>query len=881
MLLESGTKLGAYEILGRIGAGGMGDVYRAADKRIGREVAIKVLPSNFSQDPDRLARFEQEARAAGMLNHPGILNVYDIGHENGTHFLVLELLEGETLRDKLKSALSQRKTIDYALQIAKGLSAAHDKGIIHRDLKPENLFVTNDGRVKILDFGLAKLTQTEAPAAEHSKLETGVQLSTPGMILGTVGYMSPEQVRGKPSDARSDIFSFGVILYEMISGKRAFHADTAADTMSAILGKEPSDLSETNPNLSPAMNRIVEHCMEKDPAQRFQSMHDVAFYLENLSGVSTTSIAAPAVAPTHSRIKSLLPWLVALMMTLFAAIALFSPTRKEIPKSEKAVMRFMFPLEGTQRATFNAYGSLAMSPDGSSVVYTGVEDQQIRLYLRNLNTFESRPIAGTEGARAPFFSPDGKWLGFFTAHELKKVQLSGDTPVTLTRIANPRGASWGDNGTIVFSPFYYAGLNKISADGGTAQSLTTVDKSKGERNHRWPFVLPGGKVALFTIGHGGRWSDATIGAVRVDTGERKVVLQGGFGARYLPTGHLIFGRGDALYVIGFDPEKLETYGDSVMLVSGVSENGAGSLEYAFSQNGILITLPAGASYDEGGTTAILNRKGERLPGPLDSVVLSDPQFSPDNSRLAGFRKFEIWIYDLARGTSTRLTSEARTGWPKWTGDGKRVAYASERLGLWNPFWRAADGSDQEQVVIKNESVLVPTKWSRDNKKLLLFKDSQQTDTDVMVFDTSDGKLHDLVATPASETDGIFSPDDKWIAYTSDESGRDEIYVRSFQGPPGRWLVSTNGGTNVMWKQQNEILYRVGKKVMSVPIQTSPSFSAGTPELLFEGAYLQMDVTSDHQRFVTTVQKEKDRQDHLNVTINWFEEVLKRAPIAKK
>ena len=881
MKIESGTKLGAYEILGRIGAGGMGDVYRAADKRIGREVAIKVLPSNFSKDPDRLARFEQEARAAGMLNHPGILNVYDIGHENGAHFLVLELLEGETLREKLKSPLSQRKTIDYALQIAKGLSAAHDKGIIHRDLKPENLFVTNDGRIKILDFGLAKLTQTDTPTAEHSKLETGVQLSTPGMILGTVGYMSPEQVRGKPSDARSDIFSFGVILYEMISGKRAFHSDTAADTMSAILGKEPAELSESNPNLSPAMNRIVEHCMEKDPSQRFQSMHDVAFYLENLSGVSKTTITAPAIAPGRSRMKSLLPWAVATLMTVIAAIAWFSAEWNEAPQSKNVVMRFLIPLEGGQRTIFNAYGSITISPDGRSVVYTGVENQQIQLYLRNMDTFESKPIVGTEGGRAPFFSPDGKWLGFYTAHELKKVQLSGDTPVTLSRIANSRGANWGDDGTIVFSPFYYAGLSKISANGGKPQSLTTVDKSKGERNHRWPFVLPGGKVALFTIGHGGRWSDATIGAVRVDTGERKVVLRGGFGARYLPTGHLIFGRGDALYVIGFDTEKLETYGDPVLLVSGVSDNSAGSLEYAFSKNGILITLPAGVTYDEGGTLAILNRKGERLPGPLDSVVLSDPQISPDNSLITGSRKFEIWIYDMARGTSTRLTSESRTGWPKWTSDSKRVTYASERLGLWNPFWRAADGSDQEQLVIKNESVIVPSNWSHDDKKLLVFRERQETDTDLMIFDSTDGKLHDFVATPASELEGIFSPDGKWIAYTSDESGRTEIYVRSFQGPAGRWLVSTNGGLNPMWKQQNEILYRNGKKVMRVPVQTSPSFSAGTPELLFEGAYLQMDVTSDHQRFVASVQKEKEKQDELNVIVNWFEEVRERAPLTRK
>lgn len=880
MTLQSGARLGPYEIVAPIGAGGMGEVYRALDPRIGREVAIKVLPSAFAENADRLARFEQEARAAGMLNHPGILSVYDVGHEKSAFYLVSELLEGQTLREKLGSPLPQRKVIEYALQIAKGLAAAHDKGIIHRDLKPENLFVTNDGRVKILDFGLAKLTQTEAATSQVSRLETGAPLSVAGMVLGTVGYMSPEQVRGKPSDARSDIFSFGVILYEMISGKRAFHGETAADTMSAIMGKEPPQVLDTNPGFSPAVARIVEHCMEKDPAQRFQSMHDVAFYLETISGVSTTSITAPAVAPARSGVKGLLPWMVAALMTVIAAVGWFSAERNGTPQPEKAVMRLVIPLEAEQRTVFDAYGSVAVSPDGRTIVYTGVEKQQLRLYLRDMDAFESRVIPGTEGGRAPFFSPDGKWLAFFTPHDLKKVLLSGGSPVTLCRVAKSRGGSWGDDGTIVFTPFYYAGLSRIPVNGGTPQPVTEVDKSQGERNHRWPFVLPGGKAALFTIGVGGRWSEARIGAVRLDTGERKVVLQGGFGARYLPTGHMIFGRGDDLYVIGFDPEKLETYGDPVQLVSGVGNSSAGSLEYAFSQSGTLVTLPPGITFDEGGSPVLLNRKGERLPlahGAFDSVVLKDPKISPDNNRLAGDHDFEVWIYDLQRGTATRLTSGPRTAWPNWTPDGRKVAYNSERLGSWNPFWRSADGSDQEQPVLTSEFILNPTGWSPDGRSLLLYKDSPQTDSDVAVFDTGDGKVRELVATPASELDAMFSPDGKWIVYRSDESGRFEIYVRSFGGPEGRWQVSTNGGTNPMWKQPNELLYMEGDKVMRVSIQTEPSFSAGTPELLFEGRYFQMDATSDHQHFIATMPVEKGNQDHLNVVVNWFEEVRRRAP----
>jgi len=756
MAMQVGSRLGPYEILAPLGAGGMGEVYRARDPRIGREVAIKVLPSAFASDSDRLSRFEQEARAAGMLNHPGILSVYDVGHVNGIHFLVSELLEGETLREILGSPLPQRKVIDYGLQIAKGLGAAHDKGIIHRDLKPENLFITHDGRVKVLDFGLAKLGQIENAQAEVSRLETGAQLSTPGMILGTVGYMAPEQVRGKTADARSDIFAFGAILYEMISGKRAFHGETSADTMSAILGKEPQDLSDSTASLPPAMTRIVEHCMEKNPSQRFQSMHDVAFYLETLSGTSATAIAAaPALAPRRSWIKAAFPWIIAGVLFVIAAAGWFFAGRNKVSQTEKGVMRFTIPLEGKQRSIFNTYGALAISPDGHSIVYTGVEDQ-LRLYLRNLDISESRPIPGTEGGRSPFFSPDGKWLGFQTEHYLKKVQLAGDTPVNICGVSNPRGASWGDDGTIVLSPFYYAGLSKVSANGGTPMPLTKLDKSKGERNHRWPFVLPGGKAALFTIGVGRGWSEASIGVVRLDTGERKVVLRGGFGARYLPTGHLIFGRGDALYIIGFDLQKLETVGDPIRVVSGVGDSTAGTLDYAFSQNGILITLPPGLTYDEGGTLTFLNRKGERAPfssASLESVILHSPKISPDDSRIAGDRQFEVWIYDLKRGTSTRLTSGPRTAWPVWTPDGKRVTYNSERLGFWNPFWRGADGSDEEKPVFTDPSILNPLAWSPDGKKLLLSRDSQETNSDLVLYDVEDKKLHDFVLTPAKEAAG--------------------------------------------------------------------------------------------------------------------------------
>jgi eukaryotic-like serine/threonine-protein kinase len=363
--------------------------------------------------------------------------------------------------------------------------------------------------------------------------------------------------------------------------------------------------------------------------------------------------------------------------------------------------------------------------------------------------------------------------------------------------------------------------------------------------------------------------------VRLDTGERKIVLEGGFGARYLPTGHLIFGRGDSLFIVPFDPVKLQTHGDPIQVVDQVGNSTAGTLEYAFSENGTLVTFPPGLTHDEGGFPIMLNRKGEKIPfanGAFDSIIMDFPRISPDDRKLAADNKFEIWSYDLLRGTATRLTSGPRSAWPIWSPDNKRVTYASEQNGLWNPFWRTADGSSEQTAILRSDSTATPMGWSPDGTKLLLYSDNPETSTDILIYDTISKKLSNFAATPALEWDGSFSPDGKWVVYTSDESGTTEVYVRSFQGAPGRWQVSTNGGANPRWKMPNEIIYQQGEKVMSVALQTSPSFSAGTPQLLFEGRYPQMDVTSDHQRFIAILPKQKGQQEFLNVTVNWFNEL---------
>src|SRR3989449_1428396 len=496
MPLNPGTKLGPYEIVSPLGAGGMGEVYRARDTRLGRDVAVKVLPSSFSADADRLHRFEQEACAAGALNHPNILIVHDIGNHDGSPYVVSELLEGETLRERMGGAAQpQRKAIDYALQVAHGLAAAHEKRIVHRDLKPDNIFITKDGRVKILDFGIAKLTQVEGAEAQTDipmrRVDTG-----PGVVMGTVGYMSPEQVRGQKVDHRSDIFSFGAILYEMLSGRRAFHRESTADTISAILKEHPPDLSETNQRISPALERLVNHCLEKNPEERFHSASDLAFALEALSGSTATSaqtVAMPAFGPRWFKRRELIAWAVAGIAILIAVALTISHFRRP-PTESRAVRLFVPPPE---KASF---GSFAISPDGLRLAFVATDASgKTLLWIRPLDSINARPLPGTEEALYPFWSPDSRFIGFFAGGKLKKTEVTGVPAQPLCNAAIPLGGTWRRAGAIVFEPSPTGPLYRVSAAGGEPTPVTTLDKSRQETSHRWPYFLPDGRHFLYTV----------------------------------------------------------------------------------------------------------------------------------------------------------------------------------------------------------------------------------------------------------------------------------------------------------------------------------------------------------------------------------------------
>src|SRR5262245_7831758 len=636
MPLGPGTRLGPYEIVAPIGAGGMGEVYKARDPRLGRDVAIKVLPATLSADAERLQRFEQEARAAAALNHSNSLGVHDLGQHDGAPYIVSELLEGETLRERLSGgALPVRKAVEYAIQICHGLAAAHDEGIVHRDLKPENIFLTSDGRVKILDFGLAKLAQAEPALATVSALPTTPPHTLPGLVLGTIGYMSPEQVRGLVADHRSDIFAFGATLYEMLSGKRAFSGDTAMDAMTAILKEDPADIPPAERPIPPALVRVVERCLEKSPAGRFQTATDLAFALENAGQSSTSTTVSTAV----TGVRVLRPsWLLVLTAALVAAVAtgvtvwVMSGGRSNA--SPQPPIRFAIdPPPGISFGQSGQIGRpiVALSPDGSLLAYTPGGRPNSWLSLRRLDQLADRRIDGTEGAYAPFFSPDGQWIGFFTADgKLKKMSVNGGTVATIADTTAGVGATWAADDTIIFAPSFNTGLFRVSAAGGRPQPWTSVDRAKKESSHGWPQMLPDGDTVIFTIEDASKpFDDARIVAQSIRTGERRLLIDGGSFGRYVPTGHLLYARSNALFAVRFDLRRLSVTGPPVEVMSGVAfDLGAGSSQFATSETGRLAFLPV--VVDQKPRTRILRVDRRGTPAPM----VDEAPYFPSEIRLS-------------------------------------------------------------------------------------------------------------------------------------------------------------------------------------------------------------------------------------------------------
>ena len=728
-MLAPGTKLGRYEIRSHLGAGGMGEVYRARDTQLGRDVAIKVLPSTFSVDQDRLRRFEQEASAASALNHPNILVVHDIAAHDGTPYVVSELLEGETLRKRIGGTpLAQRRAIDYALQIANGLAAAHEKGIVHRDLKPDNIFIINDGRVKILDFGLAKLTQLDANQSQ-TEIPTRRVDTDPGVVMGTVGYMSPEQLKGRQVDQRSDIFSFGAILYEMISGRRAFHGESAAETMSAILKEDPPELSDTNKSISPALERLVNHCLEKKPEARFHSACDLAFALEALSGSAAVSGQTTAMAAqfTPSRFSKFLPWIVAGVFALVSIVMLpfVISSLRRAPARLNVIRSAILPPEN---ANFTARNSFAVSPDGLRFAFVARgPGGQTMLWVRSLDSLTAQPLTGTDGVVAqspPFWSPDSRFIGFVAGGKVKKIDASGGPPQTLCDALNARGGTWNRDGVIVFAPDVSGPLHRVSATGGASTAVTRLDESRRQITHRFPYFLPDGHHFLYRVGvivsaALSEGNGVYLGSL--ESNEQKLILRTDTTAAYA-SGHLLFAREGTLMAQPFDEKSLQVTGDAFPIAERVQLDFASTRAiFSVSENGIL-AFQSGIARGDYTQLMWFDRSGKQLGQVSEPTLYVQPRLSPDGQKVAvaifdiQAGSTDIWLYELAHNVATRLTFDpAFDSNPLWLPDGSRLVFNSTRKGAGDIYQKASSGAGSEEVLFESNENKVVTACSADGR----------------------------------------------------------------------------------------------------------------------------------------------------------------------
>ncbi len=898
MTIATGTRLGPYEIIAPLGAGGMGEVYRARDTRLGRDVAVKVLPSSYSDDKERLQRFEQEACAAGALNHPNILVIHHIDTYEGSPYIVSELLEGETLRDRLHGgALPQRKAIDYSLQVAHGLAAAHQKGIAHRDLKPENIFITNDGRVKILDFGLAKLTGSGDADQSQTDIPTRRVNTDPGLVMGTIGYMSPEQLRGKPTDHRSDIFSFGAILYEMLSGKRAFRGESKAETMSAILREDPSELSETHKTINPALERVVQHCLEKNPEERFHSASDLAFAIQALSGSAAISGQMVAMAAQLERPKlgKYFPWIVAGIFALTSIILLpFAiPSFKHAPARANVTRSAILPPENT---SFLALNLFAVSPDGLRLAFIARDAKgQAMLWMRPLDALTAQPLAGTDGISTgspPFWSPDSRLIAFFAGGKLKTIDASGGPPQTVCDAPNGRGGTWNRDGVILFAPNPGGPIHRVSAAGGASTAVTKLDESRRQSTHRWPYFLPDGHHFIYRVGGTGATAQNENNGIYLgllESQEQRLILRADTSAAYA-SGHLLFAREGTLMAQPFDEKSFQLIGDAFPLAEHLQFDVVITRAiFSVSENGVLAFQSGAARGDS--RLIWFDRSGKQTGQLGEPGFYFQPQFSPDGQKLAVASfdiragSADIWLYELARNVPTRFTFDpASDVAPIWSPDGSTIIFSSNRKGPYDIYQKAFTGAGSEEVLLESDETKTANSWSADGRFIVYTSADAKANTkeDLWILPLfGDHKPFPFLRTQFNESFAQFSTDGHWIAYVSDESGSNQVYIAPFPGPGGKWQASRAGGSEPRWRGDGKELFFLApdNKLMAVDVNAKESIlEIGNAQPLFEvhpntAPGTHYDVTHDGKRFLVASAGEGSSAP-ITLVVNWTAE-LKR------
>ena len=908
MPLAPGTQLGPYEITAPLGAGGMGEVYRARDMRLERTVAIKILPAQFSSDPIRKQRFEREAKTISSLNHPHICVLYDVGSQDGVDYLVMECVEGETLAKRLeKGPLPLEQVLKYGTQIADALDKAHRSGVIHRDLKPGNIMLTPTG-AKLLDFGLAK---PAAPLTSVATLTTAVTQSSPmteqGAIVGTFQYMSPEQIEGKELDGRSDIFSLGAVLYEMLTGQRAFPGKSQLSVASAILEKEPAPISNVKPMTPPALDHAIRRCLTKEPEGRWQNAADLAGELQWIAEAGSQA-GVPAPVVSYRKLRERLTQAAAALFVL-TTISFAIGFVLRAPKPPPQPVRLSAEIGADVTLTTDWGPSAILSPDGTLMVLVATDsDRKRRMYVRSLDQSQAIALSGTENAHNPFFSPDGQWLGFFADGKLKKVSVHGGAAVMLCDAANDRGGSWGEDGTIVFTPVLRAALFKVSSAGGSPQPLTTLDQQAGEITHRWPQVLPGGKAVLFTSNiTTGSYEDAEIVVYSMSSGQRKTVQRGGFHPRYLPSGHIVYMHGGTLFAVPFDVKRLEVIGRPAPILEGVAavpDNGGA--QFSFSEIGNLLYV-AGHSGFQNLSIHWMDRQGKFTPLRDAAGGYRNLAFSPDGKRLAleinDGKRTDIWVYEWERDTMTRLTFGGKENFrPVWTPDGQRITYSSfEESGGFAIYWKQADGAGDALRLTESKSETYAQSWRPDGR-VLAFYQLNPGSWDILTLPVEGneksgwkpGEPRPFLNSPSSEMTPVFSPEGRWLGYQSDESGNFEVYVRPFPGPGGKWQISTGGGQLPKWSRNGKELFYVtpdNKIMVSTYTASGDSFHANKPQLWSPGQFsstygtaaYSFDPYPDGNRFAVLkapVTGEVPKVDKVSFIFNFFDELRRKVPPGK-
>jgi len=876
-----GQIISHYKIVEKLGEGGMGVVYKAHDTKLDRTVALKFLPLHMLGNDEEKARFYREARAAAALNHPNITTIYEIDETGDASsgvqtYIAMEYVDGQTVKDKVAtSPIKLKEAIDNAIQIAEGLQAAHEKGIIHRDIKSANIMITGNGRVKIMDFGLAKLSGGS------------VQLTKLGSTLGTVAYMSPEQAQGEKLDHRSDLWSLGVVLYEMITGQLPFKGEFEQVVVYSLINEDPEPVTALRSGIPMELERIVFKALSKDPATRYQHTDDLIADLKALrqSTSSTSRISKPVQTSsgasqvrTPKPKRNLLPYaaIILIAFLLGAGVMLGIGSRSE--NQNAPVTRLVLPAENDDLEFVN----FRVSPDGSRLVYLAGKGENEQLYIREMDNFNARPIPNTKGLgiTGGFFSPDGRWFGFIAQGKLMKISLAGGTPIAICDAQPQQSASWGEDGNIVFTAEWGSPLWIVSSDAGsTPRPLTTLNVEDGERGHILPHMLPGGKTALFTIWTGAAWDEARIAVVDIATGEHRVLFRGGTDTRYLRSGHIVYMRGSTLMAVPFNLKSLKVTGEALPVLDNIRvEGGGGYAHMSFSDNGSIVYAQGDVEYTPTVLTLIDEAGNKR---ELQSVGKSfgEPVFSPDGTRLLVIiygSTYHVGIYDLRRDILSPLTFSADNWRAAWHPDGSRISFSSNPDGNYQIYIISADGGGTPQKLFEQEGNPFPAAWSPDGKSLAYVVTGVDTRGDIWIYiPDEEPRMRPFITTPAMVNAPSISPDGEWITYVSFETGSAEVYLQPFPEGSGKWRISNGGGFTPTWNAQgNKIYYRRQDTIYSVSVTPrTGTIDIGREEpVMSVERLLNFDLSPDGKTMIVTQQGVDNTSAKLNVILNWFEEV---------